>query len=108
MHAASDTVASNRSHATLSFVPVRSPRSPRTSSLRAHSTAITAYTSGTVASFTTLASRMDCGADRWKTFHSLNSHEAATSEFDTTHPGSIVAKWWRVRVHVWANAVIDC
>ena len=92
MHASSATVARNRSHATLSFVPVMSPRPPLTSSLRARSTAITVYTSGTVASFTTLASHMDCGEDRWKTFLSRNSHEAATSELYTPHPGSIVTK----------------
>ena len=108
MHAASDSVPSKRSRATLFLVPVRSPQSPLTSSLLARSTAITAYTSATVASFTTLASRMDGGADRWRTFLSRNSHEAATSDFDAMRPGSILAKWWSVRARDWANAAIGC
>lgn len=108
MHAASDPVSSKRSRAMLSFVPVRSSRSPLTSSLLGRSTAITAYTSATVASFTTLASRMDCGVDRWRTFLSRSSHEAATSEFDAMRPGSILAKWWSVHARVWANAAIGC
>ena len=108
MHAAFVTLARNLSHGTRSFVPVRNLHSPLTSSRLARSTAITAYASGAVASFITPASRIGCGADRWRTFLSRNSHEVATSEFDTTHPGSIVARWWSVRVRVWANPVIGC
>lgn len=108
MHAASDPVSSKRSRVTLSFVQVKSPQSPLTSSLLARSTAITAYTSATVASFTTPASRRDCGADRWRTFLSRSSHKAAASEFDAMRPSSILAKWWSVRARVWANAAIGC
>ena len=108
MHAASDSVASNRLQVTPSFVPMKSHHSPLTWSRLTRSTAITAYTSDTAASFTTPASRMASGADPWRTFLLRNSHEAATSEFDGTRRSSILGKWWSARARVWANPAIGC
>jgi hypothetical protein len=94
--------------ATRCFVPARNPRSPLTLSLRARSTAITAYTSAAVASSTTPALRTDFGADRWRTFLSSVSLEAAAFGFDPTRQGSIAARWWNARGPAWASAAIGC
>lgn len=108
MHAASHTVPSNRSQATFVFVPVRSLHSPLISSLRERYTTITAYTSETVESFTTLASLTACNEDRWKMFLSRISREAVAYGFDMRRRSSITAKWWNGHAHGWANAAIGC
>lgn len=95
-------------HATPCSDLARNPRLAPTLSLRAHSTAITAYTSAVGASFTMPASHMDCGADRWRTFLSNVSLEAAAFGFDATRRGSIAAKRWNARARAWAKATIGC
>ena len=109
MHAAPDTVASTRSHLTQPFVPVRNLHSRRISLRRAPSTAITAYTSETVESFTTPASLTAYRSeDGWKTFLSNSSLEVVAYGFDTKHRSSIAAKWWSVLARGWANDTICC
>jgi hypothetical protein len=93
-------------HATSSFVPATSHRSAPILSLLARSTAITAYTSAAGALSTTRASRTDFGTDRWRTFLSIFSREAAAFGFDAKRRGSIAGKQWRGRVRAWASPAI--
>ena len=69
-------------------------------------TRITASTLATGASFTTPASHMDGGADRWRTFLSSVSPMATASGSEVNGAASILAKWWSGRAHVWENAAI--
>jgi hypothetical protein len=66
MHAASDSREQSFAGDAL-LRPEKSRHSPLTWSRLARFIAVTAYTSGTVASFTTPASRMASRADRWRT-----------------------------------------
>ena len=63
-----------------------------------NATAITAFTSATVASFITAGWPADRGAGRWKTFLSNISLTAAASGFDVIGHASIVTKSWHARV----------
>ena len=99
MDAAFHAVASDRSQATFGFVPVRSLHSPLISSPRARYTAITAYTSATVESFTTRASLTARNEDRWKMFLSSISREAVAYGFDMRRRSLIAAKWWSEHAH---------
>lgn len=107
MGTAYNTAESAWPHARRSFAAARNHGSPHTWSRLARCTAITAYTSETVASFTTRVSSTDFGTDRWRRFLSTISLEAAASGFDTSRRGSIATKWWNARVRAWANAAID-
>jgi hypothetical protein len=95
-------------YVTSCYAPARNPRSPLTLSLRARSTAITAYTSAAAASFTTPGSPTDSGADRWRKFLSNVSQEAAAFGFDPMLRGSMTARQWHARARAWANAAIGC
>jgi hypothetical protein len=95
-------------YATSRYAPARNPRSPLTWSLRARSTAITAYTSAPAASFTTPGSRTDSGADRWRKFLSSVSLEAAAFGYDAALRGSMTVRQWHAHARGWANAAIGC
>jgi len=94
--------------ATLCFDLAKNHRLPRTLSLRARCTVITAYTWAVAASSTTLGSRMGFGADRWRTFLSHVSHEATAFGFDSRQQGSIAARRWNARAPAWASAATVC
>ena len=85
----------------------KSPVSHPTSLQRALSIRITASTPETGALFTTPDLHTDCGADRWKKFVLRTSLMAMPYEFEMSSDASIVARWWRGRVHDSANVAIE-
>jgi hypothetical protein len=94
--------------ATLCFDLAKNHRLPLTLSHRVLCTAITAYTSAADASSTTPDLRTAFGADRWRTFLSHVSREAATFGFDPRQQGSIAARRWNARAPAWASVATVC